>query len=57
MAKDKYPYCTVHDKYAYATNGEAAASACRVVTYRKNFSLRIYPCSIMNGAWHLTKRV
>lgn len=56
MAKDRYEFCTVHNKYAYASNGEAAASACRVVTYRKNFSLRLYQCSI-TGAWHLTKRV
>lgn len=58
MTKDngKYPYCTAHGKYAYATNGEAAASGCRVVTYRQNFSLRIYQCSI-TGAWHLTKRI
>lgn len=54
--KDKYPFCSAHGKYAYESNGDAAQSAVRVVTYRRNFSLRIYQCSI-TGAWHLTKRV
>lgn len=60
MAHDKYPFCERHNKYAYVSNAQAADSAIRVLSFRRRFALRIYPCRIngvRTGAWHLTKKV